>query len=207
MPPIVGRARTAQCGTRCPRADHRSQIDDGLIDHHFGPSPFVSAPPVANRSSNAESFPCTSITRRAVARSDCKRALSFRSRASSLAPRVTRRPTPRSAQCLQCAIIALLAPFRDRRCVQPLAAQEGTFAVTSRRSYSARIFSLYCAENTRRVARSVTSGSAGSLICRVRGQPGGQQADGQEAADALDSQRGPFAAAGPHSSPERRSRC
>src|SRR5262249_9132252 len=32
----------------------------------------------------------------------------------------------------------------------------------SRRSYSARILSLYCAENTRRLARSGTSGSAGS---------------------------------------------
>src|SRR5439155_24848226 len=46
------------------------------------------------------------------------------------------------------------SPSRRRRAPLPL---------RSRRSYSSRILSLYCCENTRRVARSETSGSTGSL--------------------------------------------
>ena len=48
-------------------------------------------------------------------------------------------------------------------CTTPRGGGERFCRSRSRRSYSARILSLYCAENTRRVARSETSGSAGSL--------------------------------------------
>ena len=43
-------------------------------------------------------------------------------------------------------------------------------------------------------------------VRRVGGEPGGQQADGQEAADALDTQRGPPAASGAYPRAERRPR-
>src|SRR5438270_5695688 len=108
-------------------------------------------------------FPWTSITRRAFDRSDCKRAFSRRSRANSCSRgSVDGRPgealSACSAPCSRCLrhseIDDVYSPSRRRRAPLPL---------RSWRSYSSRILSLYCGENTRRVARSETSGSTGSL--------------------------------------------
>src|SRR5438132_636045 len=108
-------------------------------------------------------FPWTSITRRAFDRSDCKRAFSRRSRANSCSRgSVDGRPgeavsawSAPSSRCLRHSEIDdVYSPSRRRRAPLPL---------RSRRSYSSRILSLYCGKNTRRVARSGTSGSTGSL--------------------------------------------
>src|SRR5262249_43701290 len=79
MTSIVGGSRATQRRTCRAFANDWCQIAHGLINHHFGSPPLDSAPPVASCSSSAESFPCTSITLRALARSDCKRTFSRRS--------------------------------------------------------------------------------------------------------------------------------
>jgi hypothetical protein len=73
---IVRCSRAAQRRTCCSFAKDGRQFGDGLIKHHFGSPPLGSALPVASCSSNAESFRCTSITRRALPRSACNRATS-----------------------------------------------------------------------------------------------------------------------------------
>src|SRR5437868_6207426 len=80
---IVGRSRTTHRSTRRSRPNHCGQFGDRLVCHPVGSPPVGSALPVASCSSNTESFPWTSITRRAFDRSDCKRAFSQRSRANS----------------------------------------------------------------------------------------------------------------------------
>src|SRR6266542_2805217 len=142
---IVRCSRSTHRGTRGSCPDHYSQVADHLVGHHFGSPPPVSAPPVASCSSSAESFPCTSITRRAFPRSDCKRAFSRRSRVSSCsreslggrpgeAANAWRAPWSR---CLRHSEINdEYSPSRRRRA--PLSSRP-------RRSYSARIRSLYCA--------------------------------------------------------------
>src|SRR5438067_1111819 len=96
-------------------------------------------------------------------RSDCKRAFSRRSRASSCSRwSVGGRPgealsawSAPSSRCLRHSEIDdVYSPSRRRRAPLPL---------RSRRSYSSSIRNLYCGENTRRVARSETSGSIDSL--------------------------------------------
>src|SRR2546421_8456659 len=44
--------------------------------------------------------------------------------------RVSRRPTRRSTQRLECSLLPLPAPLGDRRCVQPLPTKESASAVT-----------------------------------------------------------------------------
>jgi hypothetical protein len=63
---------------------------------------------------------------------------------------------------LQRTVVTLLAPLRDQRRVQVLAAQQRPLPWRPQASYSAKISSLYLAEYVRRVARSGTSGSGGS---------------------------------------------
>src|SRR5579859_391051 len=161
--PIVACACAAERHARCAFAEDWGQITDRLIDHHFGSPPLVSAPPVASCSSSAESFPWISITVCALARSASRRTLSRRSLAISWSRGSLRgRPagaanawSAPSSRCLRHSeIIDEYSP--SRRSSAPL-------APLSQRSYSARILALYCAEKVRRLARSGTSGSPGSV--------------------------------------------
>src|SRR5215470_6506841 len=159
---IVRGSRAAQRRTGGALANDGRQFGDRLIDHHFGSPPVGSALPVASCSSIAESFRWTSITLWALPNSACKRATSWRSRATSrsrasaggrprVPPNASRAPSSRCRRHSE--IDDVYNPARRSSALRPS---------RSRRSYSARILSLYCAENTRRLARSGTSGSAGS---------------------------------------------
>src|SRR5665811_1195003 len=160
MPPVMGRTWTAQRGTRRGDTHHRSQLEDGVVDHRFGsPLVFGSALLVASSSNSAESFPCTSITRRAVPNSSSSRPTRWRSRALSRSTGSTgalpgfaanASSAPRS-RCLRHSETS--DEYRpSRRNNEPLASR-------SEPSYSARISNLYLAVYDRRFARSGTSGS------------------------------------------------
>ncbi len=43
MPTVVSRSRATQRHTRCPFADDGCQVADGLVGHHFGSPPVISA--------------------------------------------------------------------------------------------------------------------------------------------------------------------
>ena len=75
-------------------------------------------------SNSAESFPCTSITRWAVARPACRRSFSRRKRASSRSRGSAAGRRRRRGQGPQGPPVALLAPVAQAGGVQPLAAQE-----------------------------------------------------------------------------------
>src|SRR5262252_1479431 len=140
--PVVGRPRLAEGGTRRPRADQRRQVLDRLVSDHVGSPPVGASLLVASCSSSAESFPCTSITRRAVASSASRRAVWRRSRASSCsrgsaarrpgaAARATSAPSSRSLRHFE--ICEVYRPSRRNKAPRPVA---------SKRSYSATMRAL-----------------------------------------------------------------
>jgi hypothetical protein len=145
VPAIPARPGLAERYTRPTHADQRCQLADGFIDHLVSPVSF-GALPVASCSNNAESFPWTSITLRAVSNSPSSRStrrcnLAFsRSRGSAPwrpAGSASASSAPRSRYLRHSEISDEYSP--SRRSNAPLPAWSSV-------SYSARTRALYLAE-------------------------------------------------------------
>jgi hypothetical protein len=159
---VHARARGAQRPARRQRADQRLDVRDRHVDHRCGGRSSVGIALLDSSSSkSAETFPCTSITRRAVSRSACERLRSRRSRtfstASGLGPRGPRGfgSSAPSAPWSRCSRhfprCELYNP--SRRSSAPISPG------FEHASASRTIDNLYAAVNRRREPRSTSSGS------------------------------------------------
>jgi hypothetical protein len=153
--------------------DHAARgLPEGTSSGHRLSPCFVPSLPVASWSSSAESFPCTSITVRALPSSPSSRATFASSRAISLSlgsafgrPAGAARAAlaPLSRCCRQTVISDEYRPSRRSRAPLPC---------LSSVSYSARILALYSAEYRRGPDdRGITCGSGvpGSLVLSTSG--------------------------------------
>ena len=162
-PAIHRRPTRAEHPARGQRAHEWLDLTDGLLDHRSGPSALgtVALLGASRSSKSAETFPCTSITRRAVNRSASARSNRARTaRNSSCSGLGARGPRLRGANPSSAPASCCLR--HAAKCDEYNPSRRNNTAISPGRvtpAASRKTRSLYSAVNRRRRGRSASSGS------------------------------------------------
>src|SRR5271166_2863660 len=161
VPPVVAGLRRAYGDARIPHADAPGEFGDGLVGHGVDLGSVSALSESVPKS--ADSFACTSTTKRALA-SSCSNWRFSASRRAILSACGSRRLRPRgTANPASAPASRALRHSTIWLEYKPSRRNNAPFAPSGAASYSAKISNLYLAVNVRRFAFSGTSGSRRSV--------------------------------------------